>query len=476
MLNSAGVEQWQRLLIDRLAAAGHAMGIGDAMGAQPDRLTGLLVALEPRRFGIGLARRAAPPPAAGMTDPELVVDLAGAGPVGLDTLTIGLGADAGLAALPALLVAGGQPHLVARLGGRAVGEAYPMIRDRLWLGRALEDVLARAVTLIEKCIGDFAAGRLRPLAVADDPPEPGGGFAFRYLGGLAGGLAVRAWHRATREPVYWQVAYRPAPPEGVAETAHLGGPAWQALPDDGRRFYADPFLFIHEGRKYLFIEEYPYASRRGEVAVAELGPDGRFGAPRVVLKEPFHISYPQVFVRDGEVWMIPETAGARQLILYRAERFPDRWVRDTVLVDEAELGDATLIEEGGLLWLIASSGDGAGAVADAMVVYSAATLRGPWTPHRDNPIRIDARRARPGGPPVSAGGTRLLPMQDGSNGYGAGLGLAPIRRLSPEAVEFGPPEPILSGPSGSAASLQPYGRAGGIEVIDRMARPPRRRR
>ena len=45
----------------------------------------------------------------------------------------------------------------------------------------------------------------------------------------------------------------------------------------------------------------------------------------MVLREPFHLSFPHVFSFDDEVFMVPETLGAGAVRLYRAIDFPDRW-------------------------------------------------------------------------------------------------------------------------------------------------------
>jgi hypothetical protein len=196
----------------------------------------------------------------------------------------------------------------------------------------------------------------------------------------------------------------------------------------------------------------------------------------VVLEEPWHLSYPQVFARDGEVWMIPEASAENRLLLYRADRFPDRWVREAVLIEGAELSDATLIERDGLLWLIGAGRDGYGSASDMMVAYSAPRLSGPWTPHRRNPVLIDCRRARPGGSFVEIGGRLYLPVQDGSIRYGGGLALAELLELSEEAVRFGPPRSIAGAPTWPADGLHTYNRAGGLEVVDGIGKPPPRRR
>ena len=55
--------------------------------------------------------------------------------------------------------------------------------------------------------------------------------------------------------------------------------------------------------------------------------EGRAQRLGIVLDEPFHLSYPQVFQWQGAWYMTVESAGARRVSLYRATDFPLRWER-----------------------------------------------------------------------------------------------------------------------------------------------------
>ena len=116
------------------------------------------------------------------------------------------------------------------------------------------------------------------------------------------------------------------------ETRDWSGEGWRLLPDDGRRYYADPFPLLIDGRLHVFFEDLDLATRHGVISASVLGPDG-FSPPRTVLARPYHLSYPQVFADGDGVYMLPESSGARRLELWRAERVPDRWALDTVLLE-----------------------------------------------------------------------------------------------------------------------------------------------
>ncbi|WP_425351055.1 glucosamine inositolphosphorylceramide transferase family protein [Mesorhizobium sanjuanii] len=216
----------------------------------------------------------------------------------------------------------------------------------------------------------------------------------------------------------------------------------------------------------MFVEEFPYATGRGVISVAELGDDGIFGVPRVVLEEAHHLSYPQVFAHAGEIFMIPESSAAREVVLYRAAQFPDRWVRDTVLIADRNFNDATLLGSDGRFWLLGTEWFGHGSASDTMVVYSAPSLRGPWTAHALNPIAVDHSATRPGGAFIRQGDALVLPVQNGSRAYGGGLGLMRLERLDDFDVRFTPPRPIEPGTAWARAGIHTLNRAGKVEVVD----------
>jgi hypothetical protein len=232
----------------------------------------------------------------------------------------------------------------------------------------------------------------------------------------------------------WAVAWRThdTPPSPLSY-GEFDPAAFTLLPDDGARYYADPFLFANGSDIHMFVEELPYATNRGIISVTTRRADGTFPTPHPVLETPFHLSYPHVFARDGEIWMLPEQSASGGLTLYRATDFPDIWEPVVQLIDEP-LHDATLFEHDGMLWIAANTQGPQtarwGSSWDSLSLYSAPKLLSPWTPHRDNPVLIDAATTRSAGAAFEAGGKVYRPVQDCSTGYGVALGFAEINILT----------------------------------------------
>ncbi|PZO81376.1 MAG: hypothetical protein DI629_04640 [Mesorhizobium amorphae] len=465
-----GCRRWQLELVARLEAAGHGVSIAHAP-PKLERTAALdgLLRLESRRFGASLASPCAPPPASPSTPADLVIDLAGTSARTEPTLRIAFDGHESLAAgLAAVMAGGGSAEIALRLDGKTVAQGRPMISDRVWLSRLANDILAGAVSLAVHGANRFARGLANDEAGQASPVTGRKAFARHYPPFFARGIAARAREKLSRgkRPFYWQTAYRLIEGPGIAETGRLDGPPFTVLPDDGTRFYADPFVFAHEGRTFLFVEEFPYATGRGVLSVAELGPDGRFGTPRVVIEEPHHLSYPQVFAHGGEIYMLPESAAGRELVLYRARSFPDQWVRERVLLAGRDINDATLLEHEGRFWLFGTERFGWGSASDTMVAFHAPALHGPWTSHPLNPLRVDHSAARPGGAFLQTAEGVFLPVQDGSQAYGGGLGLMRLEGLDEHAVRFGPVRPIAPGPAWARRGIHTLNRAGAVEAID----------
>jgi len=463
--------RWEHALLARLETLGHVISVRHIdLTPQTANALDRVLDMESRRFGQSLASRAAPLSPGPDIAPDLVIDLTGESEAyhrGI-VLTIRFCGQRNLANSITALLASGTPQVETCLEGSVVGRARPMLGDRVWLTRIGNDLLAGAISLVARTVVRHFAGRLSPITNAPMTKLPRTGFLMSYVPHMTKGLAQRVARKLAlgQRPFYWQVAYRLIDGPGIAETGRLDGTPFTVLPDDGRRFYADPFIIERDLRHFLFVEEFDYAKGRGMISVAELGADGRFGLPRVVLEEPHHLSYPQVFEMDGEIFMLPESSAARELVLYRAERFPDLWVRDTVLMTDRDFNDATLLESAGRFWLFGTERFGHGSASDTMTVYSAPSLRGPWTPHPLNPIAIDHSAARPGGNFIRRGDSIVLPVQDGSHTYGGGLGLMDLVHIDDDDVVFGPVRPVGAGVAWARKGIHTLNRNGRLEVID----------
>ncbi len=208
---------------------------------------------------------------------------------------------------------------------------------------------------------------------------------------------------------------------------------------------ADPFMVRYGENWLLFFEVENRRSGRGEVGLATSRDAISWQFEGIILAEPFHLSYPQVFEHDGSWYLVPEAASSGTTRLYRAESFPRSWRLDAILV-EAALIDPTLFRHADRWWMLALEGFRR---QDALVLYHADRLEGPWRAHPANPLVVNDRRAaRPAGRVIEYQGSLIRFSQDYSQYYGRSVGAFAIDQLSPDVyIEHELNQEVLS-PSG----------------------------
>lgn len=109
-------------------------------------------------------------------------------------------------------------------------------------------------------------------------------------------------------------------------------------------WYADPFICSDNGRDYLFVELMDYHIVYGQIAVAPVD-NGKIGNFKIIISEPFHMSFPNVFKWRGIWYMIPESYQSGQIRLYRCESFPYKWKFDRTLLKDVQLVDHAIYQK-----------------------------------------------------------------------------------------------------------------------------------
>jgi len=158
-------------------------------------------------------------------------------------------------------------------------------------------------------------------------------------------------------------------------------------------FVADPFMLRDNGTYCLFFEVMNRRTRRGEIGHATSADGMKWRYQGIVLREPFHLSYPYVFKWEGQYYLMPESYQARAVRLYEATEFPGKWKLARVLVEGDGLVDPSILRYDDKWWLFVWS------VNDGVLrLLWADSLMGSWVEHHKSPVVTDDRHhARPGG-------------------------------------------------------------------------------
>lgn len=187
------------------------------------------------------------------------------------------------------------------------------------------------------------------------------------------------------------------------------------LPNNWRYWAADPFLFKHNKKTYVFFEMYDRWKERGLIGYREIFSNNSFSKMKVALDCGHHLSYPNIFKKDGKIYFVPESYMGNQIVMYRAVDFPDKWEKCKVLVDDIVACDTTFIDDD---YMITMHNDSSNTKAEALLFINNS---GKWEKTTNNPVDTDPSHARCGGKIFKYGDKLMRPAQDGVGGYGMGV-------------------------------------------------------
>jgi hypothetical protein len=311
--------------------------------------------------------------------------------------------------------------------------ARPANADREVFSRGLDGILSCTVRLLVKAVEGVphfgTSSKDHPIRLEPGASHPllGTAAAVRATGALTHKIWTRLCDLAKGGRT-WAVGWRfTAAGRTLLDQCES---RFTLIADQGSDYFADPFPFRQGGRNFIFVEEFSYSAGRGCISAFDLGEQG---APRLlgtVLEEPYHLSYPFVFERAGEIWMIPESGEGRGVYLYRAEEFPLKWKREACLIADIEAYDATLTHHEGRYWLFLCERAWHSSGWDILSLFHSETLTGEWIRHSRNPVTIDKTFSRPAGAIFTRNGVKVRPTQDCSNLYGGAIAVCRIDTLT----------------------------------------------
>lgn len=226
----------------------------------------------------------------------------------------------------------------------------------------------------------------------------------------------------------WFIALRPNRGESITGSTPPDMSGFTDIPlPAGVEAIADPFVWQTGGANYLLFEELAKGQSRGRLGCVELLPDGNCSEMKIILDRPYHLSYPCVVPDNGDLFLLPETAQANRIDLYRFSRFP--WEMELVAspVEGVPLVDTTPIHIDGHWYFFTTTTE----PFMETFLFSAARLEGPWTLHPCNPVSASVKNCRSAGHLFWRDGRLFRPTQDCSVRYGYAIAVNEVTTLTP---------------------------------------------
>lgn len=273
--------------------------------------------------------------------------------------------------------------------------------------------------------GNLPGGEIPPIGATTNKQRPSAGPLAVYLLKVSYRIASKIVLRLINYRQKWGVSFvrgnwRKA---AIAKSTIVSAPRGH--------FWADPFVYSHQGRSYCFIEDYVYKTDRGHIAVLEVQRDSvDFLGPCII--EPFHLSFPFIFEYKGELYMCPESCAAGQIRIYRSIDFPLRWECCSLAMEDIAAVDTMFFEYDKKWWMLTSI-DTTGSndfCSELYLFFADSPLATDWRAHPQNPIRIDSEGGRNAGLVLEGDKIFRMAQRQGFDQYGEGLLMYEITELS----------------------------------------------
>lgn len=204
-------------------------------------------------------------------------------------------------------------------------------------------------------------------------------------------------------------------------------------------FQADSFLFVKEDELFLFYE-LQHWDDPGCIVMVKTKDLKTWTKPQIVLRQPFHLSFPYVFEDNGTIYMIPESQESDSIRLFKANEDLSSftYVR-TLLQQERKDGihynfnDSHLYRKDDKYYLFTSYQKDWMYYQELYVTDD--LLNGNFVKHPASPICISNEYGRNGGSLIHYEGQLLRVTQDCHENYGDNVSLLEITRLDEEHFE-----------------------------------------
>ncbi len=203
------------------------------------------------------------------------------------------------------------------------------------------------------------------------------------------------------------------------------------LKQPSKSFWADPFFLEHNGLKVVFFEELDHKGK-GRIAAIKLDDNFEIIEKQVVIEEGFHLSFPNVFIQNNQVLMIPESSESNKVLLYQCDEFPFKWSLKKTILNNIKLIDMVWTKQENTFWIFANKiEDFEYENNERLYLYSTLDLTsGKWQAHPLNPIVCNIKMARNAGKIICQNGKLFRVGQNGLVNYGASLCFNEIKIIS----------------------------------------------
>tara|TARA_B100000787_G_C16195221_1_gene300302 strand:+ start:3304 stop:4185 length:882 start_codon:yes stop_codon:yes gene_type:complete len=196
-------------------------------------------------------------------------------------------------------------------------------------------------------------------------------------------------------------------------------------------FAADPFFFKHKKKTYVFYEKFYRKENKGVISVAEFKDNNLYNDKDILVKK-YHLSYPNIFKYNKNIYLIPETYQARNISIYKFIDFPHKLKKINTFLNKQVVADPTFFKYRNSIWFFVNkTNKNLENLNKDLFLYRINKNFTKVTPHKQNPIKRNTFGGRSAGSIIKYKNKYIRPAQINKKGiYGYGLVFFQIKKLN----------------------------------------------
>lgn len=185
------------------------------------------------------------------------------------------------------------------------------------------------------------------------------------------------------------------------------------IPNSFCYWAADPFVLYKDGMYYIFAELFDKIIGKGRLGYCILSEQGKIMSKwKVNIKSPVHMSFPNLMMANGKIYLMPESGKEYELRYYESVNFPKKWVLKEKLLEGVQVCD-TIEFYKDYLWCYNDF------TKDKKAIIYQKVNNGIYKVIKEIPDEKNC--LRPGGKAFEYKGNIVIPFQNGDGEYGKSL-------------------------------------------------------
>lgn len=187
-----------------------------------------------------------------------------------------------------------------------------------------------------------------------------------------------------------------------------------------RQWFADPFILeVTDTKIICLVEELSYSTMKGRIARLEIERHSyRLINTKILLDLPTHLSFPYIYRRGSDVFVLPENSASGSSTIYKYD-IDDDVLIPLHIIAERPFTDATIFREGVNSFLLSTELPSPNGQQLNIFEFRDDTFKVMQKPLQS--IVFDNRCARNAGEMFRCGDKLYRPAQDCNGGYGKGV-------------------------------------------------------